>query len=298
MPVTFDDLRIGEEYERPQLAKHWGYVSHYAISRGVITPNGTRYIILFVTKEKQEFLTQYRDRIEGDRLHWEGEEKHGSDDRIIHAGENGDEIHLFYRERHHSPFVYLGPITLLNHEQRTDAPSSFIFRVDSLSNDADQDPFEDVDKHSKEFETLPGTERKAIVQSRVGQGRFRRDVLQLWNGCAVTGIADSRVLLASHVKPWRIANNEERLDPHNGLALIPNLDTLFDDGLITFDAEGRIRIWNAIDHEIVHGLGAHPDMRLRMMPSRLEQYLRFHRKCVYQGPWDKAWGELANEGDI
>ena len=298
MPVTFDDLRIGEEYERPQLAEHWGYVSHHAISRGVITPKGTRYIILFVTKEKQEFLTQYQDSIEGDILHWEGEEKHGSDDRIIHSRENGDEIHLFYRERHHSPFVYLGPITLLNYEQRTDAPSSFIFRVDAFSNDADQDPFEDVDKHSKEFETLPETERKAIVQSRVGQGRFRRDVLQLWNGCAVTGIADSRVLLASHVKPWRIANNEERLDPHNGLALIPNLDTLFDDGLITFDAEGRIRISNAIDQEIVHGLGAHPDMRLRMMPSRLEQYLRFHRKFVYQGPWDKAWGELANEGDI
>ena len=229
-----------------------------AISRGVITPKGTRYIILFVTKEKQTFLPQYQDSIENDILRWEGEEKHGSDARIINAKKNGDEIHLFYRERHHSPFTYLGPITLLNYEQRTGAPSSFIFRVDSLSKTAEHD-----------------------------QGRFRRDVLQLWEGCAVTGITDPRVLLASHVKPWKIANNEERLDPHNGLALIPNLDALFDDGLITFDAEGRIRISDAIDQDIILGLGVHPDMRLRMMPDRLGRYLRYHREFVFQGAWEQ-----------
>ena len=287
MPVKFNDLNIGDEYERPQLAEHWGYASHHAISRGVITPKGTRYIILFVTKEKQTFLPQYQDSIENDILRWEGEEKHGSDARIINAKKNGDEIHLFYRERHHSPFTYLGPITLLNYEQRTGAPSSFIFRVDSLSKTAEHDPFEDVEQHRKEFETLPETERKAIVQSRIGQGRFRRDVLQLWEGCAVTGITDPRVLLASHVKPWKIANNEERLDPHNGLALIPNLDALFDDGLITFDAEGRIRISDAIDQDIILGLGVHPDMRLRMMPDRLGRYLRYHREFVFQGAWEQ-----------
>jgi putative restriction endonuclease len=67
-----------------------------AISRGVVTPSGTKYIILFVTKQKQEAPTQYNDYLDGDLLHWEGEEKHSSDTRVIHAKSANDEIHLFY----------------------------------------------------------------------------------------------------------------------------------------------------------------------------------------------------------
>lgn len=295
MSVTFDWLRIGLEYERPQLAERWGYASHHAISRGVVTPAGSRYIVLFVTKEKQESLTQYRDYIEGDVLHWEGEEKHRSDDRIVHAQEKGEEIRLFYRERHHSPFVYLGAVTLTEVVRRTDAPSKFTFRIEAFVGDMEEDPFEDVQTHRGEFEALSETERSAIVQSRVGQGRFRRDVLQLWEGCAVTGISDFRVLKASHVKPWRYANNVERLDPHNGLALIPNLDALFDNGLITFDAETRIRISPFVEPDVADRLSVRPDMCLRQMPERLEGYLRFHRYAMYKGTWDDSWG-MRGEG--
>jgi len=288
--VNFEALTIGTEYERPRLAEHWGYRSHHAISRGVITPAGTHYIVLFVTKEKQQSLTQYRDFVEGDVLHWEGEEKHGSDDRIVDAQRNGDEIHLFYRERHHSPFVYLGPVALIDYERHTDVPSRFTFRIEALAAASESDPFEDVERHEREFRSLDETERKAIVQSRVGQGRFRRDVLELWGGCAVTGVDDHRVLKASHVKPWRDATNEERLDPHNELALIPNLDTLFDDGLITFDGEGRIRLSDRIDPTVLSGLGVTDEMRLSKMPARMERYLRHHRRHVFRGPWSDEWG--------
>jgi hypothetical protein len=44
-------------------------------------------------------LTQYEDFVSGELLFWEGEEKHGSDTRIINAESVGDEIHLFYREK-------------------------------------------------------------------------------------------------------------------------------------------------------------------------------------------------------
>ena len=83
MPVSFDALIIGNEYEHPYLADLWGYKGYQAISRGVITPSGTNNIILFVTKEKQQALTQYNDYIDEDYLHWEGEEKHSSDKRTI-----------------------------------------------------------------------------------------------------------------------------------------------------------------------------------------------------------------------
>lgn len=69
MPVSLEKLKIGQEYERPYLADIWGYKGFQAISRGVVTPSGTKYIILFVTKQKQEALTQYNDYLDGELLH-------------------------------------------------------------------------------------------------------------------------------------------------------------------------------------------------------------------------------------
>ena len=63
-----------------------------------MTPQGENVVILFVTRIKQEALTQYVDALSGDLLFWEGQEKHGTDDRVIDAQKTGDEIHLFYRE--------------------------------------------------------------------------------------------------------------------------------------------------------------------------------------------------------
>jgi hypothetical protein len=33
-------LTIGARYTRPELARRWGYASHKAIERGVVTPKG------------------------------------------------------------------------------------------------------------------------------------------------------------------------------------------------------------------------------------------------------------------
>ncbi len=284
--ISFESLTIGAEYERPQLAVLWGYKSHHAISRGVITPTGTKLVIFFVTKEKQGAFTQYQDFLEADILHWEGEKLHGSDDRIVNAEQNGDEIHLFFRERHHSPFVYFGRIHLLHHELRTDVPSHFSFRVSSMSDVTTADPFNDVEDCSAELATLDETERLAIIQSRIGQGQFRKNVLDLWDCCAVTGVTDKRMLKASHIKPWRVANNEERLDPYNGLALIPNLDALFDRGFITFDADGLIHIAASLNAHVLSQLGIERGMRLKKTPARLEQYLKYHRKHVFEDSWN------------
>lgn len=130
MPVDFDSLVVGQEYERPFLADLWGYKGFQAISRGVVTPADTNFIILFVTKEKQESLTQYNDYISNEVLFWEGEDKHGSDGRVVNAGKRGDEIHLFYRKIHHFPFRYYGHVYLRKHLLHSRKPSSFEFNLD------------------------------------------------------------------------------------------------------------------------------------------------------------------------
>ena len=88
--------------------------------------------------------------------------------------------------------------------------------------------------------TLSVTEREAIVKARVGQGKFRDKLVDYWRGCSVSTFSHFDLLIASHIMPWRDADNQQRLDVFNGLLLLPNYDKLFDKGYISFDDNGRI----------------------------------------------------------
>jgi hypothetical protein len=110
-------------------------------------------------------------------LFWEGEEKHSSDKRVVESVKNGDEIHLFYREVHHTPFVYFGKISLTDYQLRENAPSEFVFRIEALSTKVDA--FKEVREHAAEYIALDRTEQEQIVISRLGQGNFRRNVIRL-----------------------------------------------------------------------------------------------------------------------
>lgn len=122
-------LQVGHLYERPALASLWGYKSHAAISRGIVTPAGTSLIILFVTKDKQPSGTQYDDDFDGRLLQMEGEASGSNDERLIASSTSGDKVYLFYRPRHHQPFVYCGEVNLLRYEKHTGEPTRFTFEV-------------------------------------------------------------------------------------------------------------------------------------------------------------------------
>lgn len=125
----FKKLTVGGTYTRPELARLWGYASYHAIARGVVTPAGTNSIILFVTEQKQDFQHQYRDRLLGGTLSWEGPTDHFAEERMLNAARTADETHLFWRERHHSAFTYKGRLIVLSCKRRSDKPSSFTFEL-------------------------------------------------------------------------------------------------------------------------------------------------------------------------
>ena len=82
-----------------------------------------------------------------------------------------------------------------------------------------------------------------LINARVGQGKFRSAVLRRAGyKCEVTGLANKAMLIASHIIPWAsdAADNKNRLDPNNGLSLTPNIDKLFDCGLISFNDDGLL----------------------------------------------------------
>lgn len=108
MSITFESLSIGGCYDRPFLANLWGYRGWAALARGIIAPANEKMIILFITKEKQKDLPQYQDTFDGEVLRIDGEDGHTHDKRLIDARSDGDQIHLFYRDRHHSRFTYEG----------------------------------------------------------------------------------------------------------------------------------------------------------------------------------------------
>lgn len=280
MPVKFEKLKVGHSYDRPYLADLWEHKGFQAISRGVVTPSKTNYIILFVTKIKQETLRQYKDFMDTGLLHWEGEDKHFSDNRIVNAETANDAIHLFYREIHHTPFTYYGEITLKEYNLHNDAPSQFVFSI--CHEHQNPDLLDDLESQESDYKLLNKTEKEAIIKSRIGQGTFRDRVIRLWGSCAVSDITNLALLNASHIKPWRTSSNKERLDPMNGLLLQPTLDHLFDAGLISFQENGAVMFSPKLSQDDIQKLEISGNLKLRKTPTSLMNHMKYHRDNVFQ----------------
>lgn len=124
----FDKLKIGNKYTQIELAEIWNYKSYHAIRRGIVTPKDKNIIILFITEQKVAYATQYKDHLDGKTLYMQGENRHGHDNRLLNSIEN-DEIHLFFRLRHHMPYEYMGKVNLINFEVNIDTPSLFTFKL-------------------------------------------------------------------------------------------------------------------------------------------------------------------------
>lgn len=122
-----------------------------------------------------------------------------------------------------------------------------------------------------------GTTKQAVHDARIGQGYFRQQLLGLWKACPVTGVANLDLLTASHAKPWSKSDDDERLDPYNGFLFAPNIDRLFDKGLISFYDSGQIIISASLSTADQHALGIHAGLSIKLKPDHLK-YLNAHRK--------------------
>jgi len=128
------------------------------------------------------------------------------------------------------------------------------------------------------------TTKKSLLDARIGQGKFRLQLLTYWeNSCSVTKVGNKQLLRASHIKPWKDADNRERLDKYNGLLLSPDLDALFDCGLITFDDNREMKISPMIEKSELKKLGVDDKMRLRQIEDKHKAYLKYHRDHIFQG---------------
>jgi putative restriction endonuclease len=134
----------------------------------------------------------------------------------------------------------------------------------------------------RDARNVPETERQAIILARRGQGLFKQNVMRLERACRITGVDRPEHLRASHCKPWRDSNNEERLDGQNGLLLTPNADHLFDRGFIGFEGNGDLLISPVAHTESLRRLGLESDRtrNVGVFSEGQRRYLEYHRTSV------------------
>lgn len=155
--------------------------------------------------------------------------------------------------------------------------SSALNKYKEYLKDASEELEEDIENIIQD-DSYTETDKITLIKSRVGQGEFRKNLLSYWEGCAVTGYRTSSMLIASHIKPWRESNNSERLDKFNGLLLTPNIDKAFDNGFVTFDAQGKILISDILEKPNVLGIDDNMNIKLN---SAHHKYLEYHQKMVF-----------------
>lgn len=129
---------------------------------------------------------------------------------------------------------------------------------------------------------LEDTVKESVILARRGQGKFRANVEAVERECRLTGITNPSLLIASHIKPWRLCETaQERLDGMNGLLLTPDADHLFDRGFITFRDDGAVQISPRVENDDLRRLG-------------FEQ-LAWHRFGVAEAP--AIWRTVAFTGE-
>ena len=93
-----------------------------------------------------------------------------------------------------------------------------------------------------DLKDLKGETKLREVKTRVNQNVFRQIVVANYSSkCAITGIDLPELLFASHIIPWA-KNEEERLNPENGICLSALYDKAFDKGLIAINENYQILI--------------------------------------------------------
>jgi putative restriction endonuclease len=126
------------------------------------------------------------------------------------------------------------------------------------------------------------TEKTQLIKARIGQGVYRQRLLKIEKGCRLTGVTDFKFLIASHIKPWRLSDNLEKLDGNNGLLLSPHVDCLFDKGWLSFKDNGDV-LWAMppITDPTVGFWRLSPN-NVGYFNSEQRHYLDFHREFIYK----------------
>jgi putative restriction endonuclease len=147
--------------------------------------------------------------------------------------------------------------------------------------------------------------KETLIRARRGHGRYRQELEKVETGCRLTGLIDRRHLRASHIKPWCVANDDEKLDPNNGLLLSPHAEHLFDRGYISFTDQGELLVSKFLNPVVLSDWGLKESIKPKSFNAKQCVYLAYHRDQVFENhgrskqPNERDKGDAAHpSGDI
>lgn len=143
-----------------------------------------------------------------------------------------------------------------------------------------------------DIDVIPaGKYRDQMMKTRVGQYFFRMTVLNSYeNRCCVTGLKQPELLVASHIKPWKVSDERtERTNPANGLCLNALHDKAFDRGLITLDKRYKIIVSRKLkdtemDSETKSWFMGYSDHQI-ILPDKFlpgKDFIEYHNDVIFQ----------------
>lgn len=126
--------------------------------------------------------------------------------------------------------------------------------------------------------------KKSLITSRVGQGDYRKKLLEECPFCPFTMVSDERLLVASHIKPWALSDDKEKIDPKNGFMFTPTYDRLFDRGFISFEDDKTMIVSPWISPMNQKRLGIYTGKIVEKLPinEKRKKYLAFHREFIFK----------------
>lgn len=134
-----------------------------------------------------------------------------------------------------------------------------------------------------------GRAREQVVKVRVNQAFFRSTVMAAYdNRCCITGLRKTELLVAGHIRPWGV-DEENRLNPRNGIAINALHDRAFETGLITITPDYIIRVSSELQAtsraDAISRFFAKYVNKPMFLPSRFlpdPEFLRYHNDVKFR----------------
>jgi len=141
----------------------------------------------------------------------------------------------------------------------------------------------EVQENIKKNPALTEEKKEQLREARKGQGAYRQRLMEESAECIITRVNDERILIASHIKPWSVSDDTEKIDHNNGLSLTPTYDKLFDQGFISFEDDGTILISPYISPLNVKKMNLAQGRKYTVPPSDARKaYLAYHREHIFK----------------
>ncbi|MCK5853520.1 HNH endonuclease [bacterium] len=190
---------------------------------------------------------------------------------------SADSAYKIIRELSLPNITYISVLKLVDSKMQT----LYYFRLFADYFGDTEHPSTIIDQQEKIDSIIDPKEKTRLTKARIGQGKYRENLLKLCPFCPITMVSDDRLLIASHIKPWAKSNDFEKTDPHNGFLLTPTFDFLFDRGFMSFTDDKKTILSPFLSKMTYSKIGISDNKTITMLPTeKREEYLEYHRNEI------------------